>query len=630
MRKSIALASLLGIVACGGPAQTTHDPTTLPSSKPTVTPPPQVDLSPVPMPDSVVAVIHAAHVSATADIVGEWARQPLELDGPLGELVGESIAKLIDLDGPADMTIAAEDRGGRREPEIRFAISLGVKNFDSAKTALQSEYGLLPLGNGAFEISRTGAHRRDGDSDFRVCALAPSEAGGRIVCSRSATSRDAVLPYLTRGTAAFKTLKSDVHVEARPGPFRELVRRERATITQDGARFMGGGRDLKAMWELGLADLADGFLDADKAFLDATIDAKQGSADLKITAKGSHALVTRILTAHPERAEPPPAAFLRLPADADIAFFVHGLDADQIATPKSELAKALGAALQAENKVKDPDRVAFVDAASHTMDLLTLPVVYARGVDYAKAMPAVAGITEQSDAAKIRVAIEQASGWDIIGVEGAPDKISAVFKEWTSVLARASIAAAMKSDGPTWKLAGPSRGAPPGSVHLALRMPHDDIDYSAIGGKPKPRAPIVLTLHTLIVPDGTRAWIVSALDEATAVTKAKAILAQSGTTLATREGIDALKASRTNAGGFITPRGAGMGLPFTWLVVGSPRYRAATDPLMGVSSQGQYTTPLSFMFTEAGTADSSSLTFSVRVPRALLPDVMAVGPRIFR
>jgi hypothetical protein len=140
-----------------------------------------------------------------------------------------------------------------------------------------------------------------------------------------------------------------------------------------------------------------------------------------------------------------------------------------------------------------------------------------------------------------------------------------------------------------------------------------------------------LTLHTLIVPDQTRTWIVSALDEATASARARMILANAQTgTLATLAGLDALRAGRLNAGGFVTPRGVGMGLPLSWLLNGNPRYRASTDPLMGISSQSQYTTPLVFTYAESGGSGESAFTFGLRIPRPALADVMQVGPRIFR
>jgi hypothetical protein len=617
--------------SCGGSPQPIKEVTTLPSSSSSMTAPPAVDLSAVSMPPSVVVLIHAAHVGSSADMIAEWAGQPLDVDQPLSEMVGERIAKLVDLDAASDMTIAAIDRGARREPDVSVAVGLAVKDFDGAKAQLQGEYGLLPIGNGAFEISRSGSHRHDGDSDFRSCALAPGKSGARIVCSRDATSRDAVLPYLTRGIAHLANVKSDLHVEARPGPFRELVRRERASITQSGARFMGG-RDFRVAWEAALSDACDSFLDAERATLDATIDSKVGAADLRITAKGSQGLITRILSSHPERAEPPPAQFMRLPDDSDIALFAHGVDADQLAGPRAQFLTAFEEALASEDKLTPGDRKAFTDAMTHTFDLMTTPsLVYARGVDFSKAIPAVTGLTETSDAAKIRAGAEQAAGWEAFGVEGTPEKISAVMKEWVAAVSRPSVASSMKDT--KWRVSAAPRNAPAGTIHLALSHDIDDNDLrpQQPNAKPKKRAPIVLTLHTLIVPDGTRAWLVNALDEATAVAKARAIMANAATgTLASRAGLDALKSSRMNAGGFITPRAAGLGLPIMWLEAWNLRYKVTNDPLAGVSAQSQYTTPIIFYASEGAQSDEKSITISLRVTRAVVQEAVAVAPHIFR
>jgi hypothetical protein len=180
-------------------------------------------------------------------------------------------------------------------------------------------------------------------------------------------------------------------------------------------------------------------------------------------------------------------------------------------------------------------------------------------------------------------------------------------------------------------MAGSARNAPPGTVQVTIDSSHEDWDAAPPppGGKPKKRAPIVLTLHVLIVPDQGRAWVVTALDEATAVAKAKALVAGTST-LANRTGLDALKAGRLNAGGFITPRGVGLGTPWSWLFTWNPRYKVANDPLMGISSQSQYTTPVVLTAMESGGSGEGTLTFALRFPRPGLQEVLQVGPRLFR
>jgi hypothetical protein len=630
-------ATVATVLACGGAPPAQHA-TTLPTATATIQPAPPVDLSAVAMPRNAVAVIRVAHPAASADVLSAWAGQALDPLGPIAELVGSRIAKVADLDGPMDMLVLAKDRGGERKPDFVFAVALGVKNFEAAKAALESDYGLLPIRNGAFEIQRgdTGGQRREGDRDFRVCALGRSTGGGRIVCSRNATSRDDALPYLTRGTASLASVKSDFHVEARPGPFADLVRRERSSVLQSG-RFGGSGQ-MDAVWQAMLSDFIDAFLDLRKGTLDASIDGKHGTADLTLTTRHARALVTRLLTSHPERAEPPPASFLRLPGDADVALFEHGIDADAVAAPKAALLDAIRSSIEHEGKVTSAaDRASILDVLGRTIDVAAMPIVYARGVDYAKAIPATSGLTEGSDARKIVAGVEQAAGWDVFGVDGKPEKMIALFKDWASLFARPSIKKTMDRDAPTFRVVATPRGAPKGTLALAVRVTHPDFDWGAPpprpphhgkASKPKKRPPFALTLHTLVVPDKTTAWVVSALDAATALAEARAIVSGKGSTLASRAGLESLRSAHVNFGGFFTPRGLGMGLPLTWLV-GNPRREATRDPLIGISSPSQYVTPLVFTAAERAAGPERSLTVSMDVPRAALADFLAVGPRIF-
>ena len=631
----VLAASCTLFLACGGANPKAQNTTTLPTATATAPEPPKVDLSPVPMPDSLVVLVHVTRPAASADVISAWAGQPLDAQSALAEMVGERIAKVVDLDSPADLAVIGKDRGGRREPDLSVAVALPVKNFDAAKAALQGDYGLLPIDNGAFEIQRSGSGRHDGDSDFRTCAIAPAvawsgagapmAAGGRVVCSRDATARDALLPYLTRGTAALASIKDDVHVEARPGPFRELAEREHADISRSGSRFMGSA--FRPMWQAGIEDLIDSFTDVTNATLDADIDQTHGTARMTINASGSKGLVTRMLSAHPERAEAPPASFFKLPSDADFAFFEHGLDPDQLAPPREALLHNVEAVMvDRDTKLKDADRKAILDSLGRTFDMLALPLVYARGVDFAKAVPAVTGLTEASDVAKIRAGVEQAAGWEVFGVEAPAEKISAMLKGWSAVLARPAVIADMHGDAPSFRVSAAPRNAPAGTIALSLTMKHEHWDYS--GPKAKKLAPLTLTMHTLIVPDHGTAWVVNALDEATAVAKARALVSGNGGTLAGRAGLDALKNGRSNAAGFLTPRGLGLGIPLTW-VVGSPWYKVTSDPLMGISSASQYTTPILISATEGSSGSQRSLTITADMPRAALADFLAVGPRIF-
>jgi len=247
-------------------------------------------------------------------------------------------------------------------------------------------------------------------------------------------------------------------------------------------------------------------------------------------------------------------------------------------------------------------------------------------------------VPSSADAAKVRAAAEQAGGWDVLGIETAPEKVSAALKEWSASFGRAGMVKWMKDKSsadvaPTWRVVATPAGLPTGTLHFALAIAHDETAYSGTMGptsKPTKKPPITMTLHTLVVPDQPEAWVVSSLDLATAVAKAKLVSTPTATTgtLATRAGLEALKTTPLNAGGFVTMRGLGMGLPLTW-VTDSPRERIANDPLLGTSSQSQASTPLVLSFAE--TSDGGpGFTMRLHMPRAAVTDVLQVGPRIFR
>ena len=137
-------------------------------------------------------------------------------------------------------------------------------------------------------------------------------------------------------------------------------------------------------------------------------------------------------------------------------------------------------------------------------------------------------------------------------------------------------------------------------------------------------------MHTLVFADGARTWIVNGLDEATVVSKAKAILGGTDS-LGKRPDLEALRATPTNAGGFVSLRGLGSYLPFRY-VTRTPSYVLDSDPLFGMSTAQAGMVALPFWFNEEGPkpdAPAGALTANLRVPRAEVADFLSVGLRLF-
>src|SRR5262249_27668222 len=74
-------------------------------------------------------------------------------------------------------------------------------------------------------------------------------------------------------------------------------------------------------------------------------------------------------------------------------------------------------------------------------------------------------------------------------------------------------------------------------------------------GTPSPkRPPVPRTIHLLLVPDAAKTWIVQAADIDLAVAKARALSGPADASLATRAGLENLRAARASWGGFMTAR----------------------------------------------------------------------------
>jgi hypothetical protein len=132
-------------------------------------------------------------------------------------------------------------------------------------------------------------------------------------------------------------------------------------------------------------------------------------------------------------------------------------------------------------------------------------------------------------------------------------------------------------------------------------------------------------LQIVLVPDGDKTWILTAMDVPTLVAKAKAILGGTDP-LSKRTDLEVLRTTKSNAGGFLSLRGIGMKLPFAW-ATRTPGYALDDDPLFGMSSSGAGMVAVPFWFTEqpaSADAAQGALTLSVRIPRAEVADFLSV------
>lgn len=658
MRRVLSLVALVLLASCGGtPPPETPVAKLPPTPKGGADVAPAFDLSPVPVPASVTVFGRLSHPSRTVDMVSAWTAQPLDPQGPLGEFLGDRVARLVDLDHEFDFVVIV-----KRVPQPALVISVPLKGgMDGIKAELSGRYDFMSGPNGATELVKKARAKKPTDddddddddyrgSDFKRCALAPSfgAAAVRLVCAKDGSARDAALPYLTRGLTR-ETYAADLHVEARPEPWRDFLKNNKANVPMLVGGIIGHDQEVREAMTAGFEDMFDLGLDAAHATLDVNLDAQQGSGTLRIALQQKTSLTARMLTSHPERAEAMSAAFAKLPADTAWGFFVHGIDADLLARPKQLSAKAVENLLQNRPELDPQDRKAFGDAVVHLMDLFANPMAYGRGLDPSQASVALSSWeAKKTDVGREKAALALVAGWDALGVEAPIATVQVPIKEFIAAFNRPHVQKWMKAKNgadfpaPTWKAAGAMKDAPSGALHFELTTFNEDVDNSppppapAPGTKFKPspprakRPPITTKMHTLVFADGARTWIVNGLDEATVVGKAKAILGGTDS-LAKRPDLEALRSTPTNAGGFISLRGLGSYLPFRY-VTRTPSYVLDADPLFGMSTPQAGMVALPFWFNEEGPkadAPAGALTANLRVPRAEVADFLSVGLRLF-
>lgn len=659
--RSVVFAPLLLLLAaaCGGnQAQPTPPVATLP------TPPkgggdtgPAVDLSAVPTPDTVFAWGRATKPQRSLDMLSTWVRQNIEGQGPLREMIGEKLARLADFEQPFDFVVYAKPGV---VPRIRFVLSVPLKGtVESIAPTIADRYAFVKGPNGVLELAHKAKPTRndddddddDGDddySDLRRCALAPAfgAAAARVVCSDDGAVRDLALPFLTR-TVTRQSFPADIHVEARPEAFKDFLTKNRSQAGLLAQSIFGRDAEIKEAVTAGVTDVLDLGMDAQHGVLDISLDDKQGTGDARITLKQKTSALARALVSHPEKADAPPAAFGRIPSDAAMAFFIHGFDAADLAQPKLLGSKALENVLQKRSELDATDRKAFADAFLHLADLFVVPMVYGRGVDVVAASQAVnAWQSKKTDAAKQMTALSLVAGWDVIGIEAPIAKVQVPIKEIFAAFNRPHVVAwqkAMQSGSAEpidqWKTAAPVKDLPAGNVHFELVDFNQDVNMNPPPppppGRPAPPTPkptyTASKLQIVLVPDGDRTWLFTAMDMPTLIAKAKATLAATDS-LAKRMDLDPLRSAKSNAGGFMSLRGLGMKLPIAWSTR-TPGYALDDDPLYGMTTSDAGMVAVPFWFSEEGTkadAPAGALNLSVRVPRAEVADFLTVGVRLFR
>jgi hypothetical protein len=637
--KKFLLLTLLAGLGCGGP------PPAAPPANAVITnptPPEEAaDRTPVPPPKTLLVFGRLAKPTELMKVLGGWSGFPLDAS-VLGELVANApLGNAVDWSQPMDLGLAFDVNGRSVTPGV--GLSVAIRSLDEAKSALATTFKIKPGKAGVFMLEEKGRPDDEGDEDRRFCGLYPANGSPyRLVCSTSMSSLEAMGAYLAR-TAPRNTYPSDIHVEGTLAPYQPALNEMRGMLPGTVTAFLGLKKSSADLANPAVADLVDFAIDLDKITLDANVSDAQGTATLTASFKSAQSLVARLAVAHPERADTPPPAFWHLPVATDMAYFHRGIDEKELAHPRDLAFEALGRELK-DQGATDADKKAITDVISHLFTMMTLPSVFAKGVDWEAVQKSIQNSKAQSkdpkDAkvamdAKLAV-LEQTAGWNLLGVEAPIAKVDALAKEFSAVIARPTVAKWFKASGKKFTAlslratpAARAASLPKGTLHYELTVtrasepappPAKVANAGAKAEKPVPEKPA--KVHVYLVPDGSRTWVALAVDDALAVkTLSKITANDAAASLEKREGLEALHQAKVGAAGFVTMRGYLAGSPLAYAM----ETRALVDPFAGLrAAPAQGTAPIAFTFTSLAGKDGNagSMVVTARVPKAAIQDIV--------
>lgn len=621
----------------------------------------KIDLEKVPEPDGLIAFGRVSHPDTILKSVSSWSRFPLPSGKDLvSSMSDDSVGDVVDLSQPIDGAAMIKAKG--RDPEPLLAFSIAVTSYDTAKTKLGSSHRLSAGPNGQFTIeglSFSGEKRRKGDDEDEerpTCVLAPAaepKGGGRIVCGEP-QAVVALSPYLTR-TLVRQTFKSDVHVEMRVGPVREPLNQLKAMLPMLARSLMGGqSPSLRELGESVVNEAVDVVGDTERVVLDAQLPEAGADAEVRMEFQHANSLIAKLATSNADKASTPPAAFMHLPAETDLAFYSRGSDPKLFDRPK-ELLGRVALELTADTTMPEAERKMVKElVVDKLLPLFTGPLVYGKGYDAAaidKALTARKAVKPNDAAANDeaeRVLGEQVVGWHLVQVGEPAAKVGGMLKEWSALWARPAFQKWVKTESSAKMMAQVRNapvpaGLPKETVHLEVVIPrHDLVDYGGSvmeskpvaappGAKPAPapkaappkkipRKPLVF--HVFAVPDQGATWIAFGFDAKLLAAKATIALSSGPDkdTLAKTGTVETLKDVKSSSGWLLTARGL--------LVFTAMKHRDRTPYAMLASLPNKGATPITFTSLASGpqpNAAAGTLTTHFKLPKAAIEDLVKVG-----
>ncbi len=576
------LVTLAGPVACTPPPEPATPKPAPADVKPAPAPVAAApfDLSPVPEPAGIVGVVQWSNPSATLSTLTGCAGLPPQLaEGnvrvAVEEMLGEALGRAVDrkqlgavvaLDAPVHVVVALE-QGGRRNSKPVGAVSVGLTSLERARAAVEASTALTEMAPGMWKI---GGKERSG----ATCAIAASAGStpARLICGDRDKDLAALGPYLARTMPAAAPGARDVHGEVRFVPitdrFGGLAKQQLRglPILAQSELSIGEPRFDRAIVDAanGLQDELGALIgDADKITFDVGVDPKTClTASGAVELRGKSSWLAGAMAEGADRAGPPPALFWRLPKSSDAAFFSQGADPARWNPILKTLRALIEGWLTKENIGKPADRKAL-------SDLLTVTV----GKDTHSVSASGRGDPPppKKGASSAQQMLDQMAGswigWTLVGVDEGPATMSKYLKDLVAVYNRPALLAPLKKELrddarylPTVKMvpAPKELGKDALDVEIAFKnLPAPDSGPLAAppakGAAAKAQT-ISFSIHILLMGEEKSTWVAVGAERADLVKQLLAVKAGApdAGTLASRPGLEPLKAAKLSGGGFFT------------------------------------------------------------------------------
>lgn len=644
------------LAACGGSAPPPAAPAPATPPKPPATlAAPAPDLTEVPEPNDLVALVRWKNPDASVATVVGWAGLHASLKDAVADLLPDPrFAGVVATSAPVDAAVALDPSAPDTDPQPFAAVSIGLRSLDEAKKAAESRGSVSEVRPGVYRVVERRHHRHGKVS----CVIAASvgEAPARLVCGDRDRDVDALAPYLTRTLPKAQLAPSDLHGEVRFVPVEKRYGQLLRQSLKLGADFVPGQLQIgQPTFDRALTDAVQGLVeeitslttDLDTLTFDVGLDPSVAKGSLALKFRDRQSWTVGTLLDSGNRAAAAPPSFWRLPADSSFASFGRGADPKRFAAIRHSLSTLLDGWLAHEG-VAPADRQAMTELLSDKYGV-DAPSVAATGPLNAAERASLLDAKGGGHPTQMTRQALASFGWEVLGIEEPSEKWSGAVKNLAAAYNRPGVQKMLKKELsgleldtalPSVKVVTAPKGLPAGSVELDMAFVPDAIeaagaaDFDAHGrrkAKAKVAGPAV-HVYFEMMPDAGRTWFAFGGQRDALVSHLIAVKAgapDSGT-IAGRAGLEPLKNGAFASAGFTTVgallRSFGSGASRTMLELGGGPSVDFERLLNGIPHHGE--TPILIEYGIQASGQGATLSSSLEVPKGSIEDAVAAAIQI--